>query len=167
MDCSGRTHRLAFAAKFALGRIDIGDIVLYNNSIMSTGLGAYSTTDAGGSASFLGGRALVLIAAGNIHSHTARAFQPKLNQRLGASLCTGPASGTFLLIDYGKTGNGIHRESPELTRGHAVSASETSEGASGIAAVEGCFQLARRIALIVVDFGQRTTATIGAFSFTS
>ena len=88
--------------------------------------------DAAGRASLLHSWSLVLVHAGHVHPHSARSLGPQLDDGFRASLHTGTAGGTLLLVHDRKTGLGIHGQGSELTGSHTVPAAETSERAARV-----------------------------------
>ena len=97
---------------------------------------AYSAADASVGACLLDGRSLVLIDAGDKLPHSARAFLPKLDNRLRASLHAGTASRALLLIHNRKTGLRIHRKGAELTGGDAITATKAAIGTACVSSVQ-------------------------------
>ena len=103
MDCTCRTLKIALPTGFALGVVDIGNIILNGDSIELAHLGTLATADAGSSASLACHAALVLIDAADIYpsvilkgsTHVAKLYDAF---RTGFGTCS--TSGTLGLIHH-------------------------------------------------------------------
>ena len=155
MDGARRADRLAFAAEFALREIDVGHVVRDGDGVVRAGLGAEAAADAGIGAGLLRSRPLVLVDAGHVLAHAARALETKFDDVLGAGFGAGAAGGTLLLVHDGQARRGIHRQGAELARGHAVAATQAAESAARVAAVERGLDPAGLRAVVLI--GTRTS----------
>jgi len=111
------------AAQTALLKVDVCQIVLKRDSLKRAGLYALAATYAANLACLLGYGTLILVYATYINTAVQFVLVTQLNDHARASLDTGTARGTLVLIHYRQTGLGIHLDSLELTCFDAVAAS--------------------------------------------
>ena len=104
MDGSGRTCSHTFAAEFALREINICNISFHGDGIVRTVLRTDSASDAGSLASFPGYRALVLVHAGDIDTHSARSLVAQLDDTLRAGLHACSAGNALAFVHDRKSG---------------------------------------------------------------
>ena len=121
------------------------------DSVVGTGFLAYAAADAGSAAGLLHGRALLLVAAGNIDPHSPRTFGPEFDQSLRTCFHTGAASGTLAFIERRESGFRIHLYRSEGAGCDTVTASQTAETAESISGIEGSLDLAGHDSVIFID----------------
>ena len=111
-DGACRAHRLTLTAKLALGEINVGDVVLNGDGIVSTSLRADSAADAAGRASLLHSWPLVLVHAGHVHPHSARSLGPQLDDGFRASFTQAPQAVHFSWSTTGRPVSGFMDKAP-------------------------------------------------------
>ena len=136
MDSTCRALKHTFAAKLALGEVDIRQIVFDRNRAVRADLRTFAATDAGCFASLASDSALVLVYAGNEHPHIARTLCTEFDDILRAGLHACSAGGALVLVNLRKPSLRIHVNSIELAGCHAVTAAKTAVGATRVTAVE-------------------------------
>ena len=130
---------------------------------MGADLGALAAAYAGGRACLAGNSALVLVDAAHEDPHRAGSLVAQLNHSLGAGLHAGAAGRTLALVDHGKPGLGVHRESTELAGLNAVAAAHASVGAARVAAVERGLDPAGLNPVVDIGAGTVGAAAVAAY----
>ena len=123
------------AAQTALLKVNISQVVLKGDGLELACLYALAASYATHLTCLLGHWTFVLVYATYINPTVQLVLVTQLNNHARASLGTGSASRTRVLIHNRKTGLGIHMNSIELARLDAVTASQTSKETTGSTAV--------------------------------
>ena len=143
MDSTSRALKHTFAAKLALCKIDVCEIVLHGNRAVRAGLRTFAATDAGCLTCLASNSALVLIDTRDENPHIARSFCTEFDDILRAGLHACSAGGALVLVNLRKPSLRIHVNSVELAGCHAVTAAKTAVGATRVTAVERSLHAAR------------------------
>ena len=125
----------ALAAKTALLKVNVCQVVLKGDSLERAGLDALTATYAGGVASLLGNGTLVLVNATYIDPAVQFVLVAEFYDMARASLGAGTAGCALVLVNHRKTGLRIHPDGIELTSLYAVAASQTAIETARLTAV--------------------------------
>ena len=129
---------------------------------MGAGLDADAAADASVRARLPGGRALVLVDAGDVFTHAARTFGAEFDDAFRTGFRAGAAGGALGLVHNRKSCGGIHVDRVELAGGNAVAAAEAAERATGIAGIERGFHLAGGVTVVLVGLRTDFAAAVAA-----
>ena len=136
MYCLGVTLVYTILAELALLVVDISEIGGDCDALRGAGLGTLATADTSHLALLHGDSAFLLVGAGHIYTHTARALIAQLDDGAGAGLHTGAATDTLVLDDVGQAGLAVHLHSSVGTSLDTVATAETAVGTSALAGAE-------------------------------
>ena len=125
----GGTYVYTLAAEFALGEVDVREIVVDGDGFVGADLHALRAADTSGLA-FLGGYATLFgIGASNPYTHAAGTLVAEFDDVTGASLYACAAAHTLFVVKFSQTGLGIDADGVVVTSHYAVATAETAEGA--------------------------------------
>lgn len=108
MDCACRALVHALATQLTLVEIDISEVVVECNGLERTGFGALAATDAGSRTVFASDGTLVATHAGHEYATVFGTFVAEFEECFRALTDACAASSTFILVDDGQTGFGVH-----------------------------------------------------------
>ena len=97
-----RTFHLALAARLALGRIDVRQVVLQRNGLKRTNLDTFSATDTSRRTSLSGYSPFVFVDTTDIHPPAVLPLRPKLDDARGQALTQAPQAVHFASSTFGQ-----------------------------------------------------------------
>ena len=144
MDSTRWTFSYAHATSLALLGIDKGQVVCNGDGTELTGLLALAATDTSVGAGLAGHATFVLVDTAYPNTLDSRSLGgillSNLNHELRTSLGTSATSHTFFLVNFGKSGDGIHVNGIKSTSPDTVTQTETAKCATGLSSEgRGCY----------------------------
>lgn len=157
-----RTFQFAFAARLALGRVDVGEVVLERDGFERTYLHAFSAPDACRRAGFPGKGSFVFVDALHVYTAVVLALRADFDDVPRTSLGTGSTRRTFRFIHLGNPCFGIYPDGVKLACAYAIAISQAAEETSRFSSACGVCYCARAYPVVL---GQ--LRTVGARAVTS
>ena len=144
MDSSRGAFGHALATGFALGIVDISEVVGHRDSLKGTCFGALAAADTGGRAVLAGHRALLLVVAGHEDATVVTALVADFEYTARTSLGTGLTADTEILVNLRQMGFRVDVDSIESASLHAVATTQTAKRTGTLASEETVGESARQ-----------------------